>query len=191
MNYIKILSFSITINICSYSFAMEEKAFELALTACEMCYHNRDDAAFVFAKSLVDKHKDDSALTQSLKEYMSFCRVSDKYREEAVENANEVIKISSDQLYVGVAWYNKSSYAYYISEDENALTYSAIALKILGKIPDTEPKGIQYYRKVYEFNCHSLRAWVYKASNEMEKAAEEESLASSKKDEFIKHVETK
>lgn len=141
----------------------------------ELCMdRNTNDEGFIYSKALLAKYGDDKGAQLALKELRTFCLVSDKFIKEAFENANEVIKTSSNPLFIGCAWLQKSRYAMSNNEDQEALSNSAIALKVLEKIPDTEEEWIVGQRDWFKFVCHVEKNSAYKNLEKKEKAEEEQ-----------------
>ena len=163
--------------ISSAVFADNLDAIQIALDLC--ADSKTQDECFIYSKSLLNKYENYKGIQDLLKELMAQCLVSFKYIREANENANEVLKFSSNPLNIGCAWIQKGRYAYYQEEYNEALMNYVIALKALEKAPDTAGNGNISFRKFYQFICHLEKKFAYEGLGEKQKAEEEQVLVDS------------
>lgn len=183
MKYAKNLFVFFFLIISSTIFADGDENARIAL---EMCFDLKNpDAGFICTKMLLDKYKQDKTNYNVLIECMTLCCVSNRHLKDAAENADEVIKTSSNLFYIGCAWLQKGRHAISNNEYQDAVTYLTIALKAIEKSTETAERndGMFSTHEVYEGICHAIRMCAYQKLGESEKAKEDE--------EFINNMEKK
>lgn len=171
--------FSLILLIYSFpSYAEEDLPCQIQV-ALDLCYAGGKNEGFIAAKAAIEKYKDNEAMTMILKESMLFNEVEDRYMKEVDENATEVIRKSSDPLFIGCAWFRKSKYALFIRNYDEALAFASIALKTFEKVSYEAREESVSWRELYECLCHITKRKTYEALGDKEKATLENKIVNS------------
>jgi len=167
---------------CGTCVGSEKGIGEIAIS---MCYGSSDPTAgFVMTQALLGRYENDSESLLALKESMALCVVREGYIREAANNADEVIKLSSDPFYIGCAWFQKGRLAIAESRFLDAITYAEIAIKCLEDGQDDEGIGSLQWRKAFQFLSHKAKNTAYSALKDNPSAEKEVVIIKTLEDEL-------
>jgi hypothetical protein len=157
------------------AFAEDCRAIQMA---AELCLTGEGDAGFVASLSILEKQPVDEKKEKSIREHMVLCLVDSSNLLAASKNADIVIQISKDDLFLGAAWYQKASYAIFTKDYGTALAFAKIALCYLEKANISAKEWLAFRDAFLGLSC-DLRYKAFLALGDTQSAEKEKALAES------------